>query len=1477
MKSRYYFLLFYLFLTLPFINSTHSKSPDPDFILAEDFESTGLSEHWAQTGKWQVIPDPENPANKVLFIDATNHSTLLSKRRDFKNYALEFRMRFETDYRPYPNNDNVHWPSWGIILKDSPDNRLNWGDQFIWSQQFFTWKKTNFGRDHRKVTRSRWHQFRVTSYRNDYRVYMDGKPISEVEIVDVPNGALGFSAMHERFWIDDIQVTQHPDALLYERFATDLSETRWKPQSHWEIAIKDGNRFLTSKQSGSQLRSQKMFRDYVMHFKIHLDLEREAPTKWRTILKGAKAQTDLSLLVDLGPKTLSIGSEKDGQWTSLSPSSKKDLPKDLLRSGWNQFKVIAHAGNYQVYLNQTQVLETSTSSNQEGIIGFESLSKTVALDDVLIKELPIPIYRIQDLEQGQIYTISEEKGLLIDLTNEDIDTHKIAIHTQLKDRKSGDTTKTDHQIDLKPGASVSGEKILIKADQPGNYEISAELSTDGRPFASYQKQLTVLTELPKESPAYKSKLGITAQDMLNPKKISILNKLGLQWARTSPHMESQKNKDGTWNFTRAEQAAQTLQSDRKIDAINLHMESGMGHTLNGIRKTKDKFSSTARHFAGQNLYFQIWNEPNHAGFWRLSPRDPADYAALLKEVYNAIKAEDPTAVGLGPSTSGPANDYLRGVLENGGGNYIDQVSYQPYGYPKMPELIFEAYTKRMKAEVDNFGGWLDHMITEFGYVTANTGQGISDDKQAQALLRSLLIANGLDFMRAVCIYRMEDYINPNDNEHRFGIIHPDQSAKPAYIGLATMNRVLANTEYLGFIPVSDTKDAYLQVYRRFDKTPVLVGWSMTEHPATLAVGTKELKTTSIYGEVSKLAVPNGMLSLKLSGEPLYLESPSIQSQVLLEAIGYHRGEKYDFLIERLEKIKNSQTKQDLLGLLKTADAAIQQTLKDKNALKQASSLRNALDGFFGLAGKIINLHQEGKLTLEECGILTEGIWRYANAVRPALTLMEEALPSKTASSSKLKDIQSALKKKKGAKGALIFADRMLHQALINQTLATSIQAENKAMSLTYSYLAEKLVAIASQMSQAEEVFYRETLFNVLPKNLALFSGSESKLTTTFFNGQEKAFPGKVTLSYPEEWNQPDVSIEKEIQPNKNWKSEIKFKVPDNAQAGEYVIPIKAFRNGAFLSEYQLKTKIGSPVTVKLNPLNAPLNKAVSISAVVKNIFDIPVEGSLELTMPNGQPLKSGQSSFKLKGKQSKKIIFPVKYQTAAEYNHFPITSVVRDPYGKILLKETLKLDFTIARIASSPPVIDGKLDDWKNAFPVHLLETDVYVDPKDLQGKAYAMIDSKHFYLAVEVHDEMHHQEFTGGGLWKNDSIQVSFDPKKEKTEGHYGPNDIELGWALAGQSYKKLDTVYVAPNPKAYENVRYEIIRNNDTQKTIYEIAIPLKSLPHMPHQAGKSFGFNVALHDSDRSFSRESLLQFTTGTSAKNPHAYKNWTILK
>lgn len=183
--------------------------------------------------------------------------------------------------------------------------------------------------------------------------------------------------------------------------------------------------------------------------------------------------------------------------------------------------------------------------------------------------------------------------------------------------------------------------------------------------------------------------------------------------------------------------------------------------------------------------WEVWNEPNHRGFWRPEP-DPARYAELLRQAYLAIKYADPEAVVV---SGGLANggDYvapepfLQAVYDAGGGPYLDVVGSHPYTYPSSGTASLVGQLDALRDVMTaNGDGWKPIWATEYG-ASAVPAAGVSDETQAAWFTQSLDTIFSADNVPVVFWYNFKEKgTDPNVYGDNYGLVEEDWSVKPAY-------------------------------------------------------------------------------------------------------------------------------------------------------------------------------------------------------------------------------------------------------------------------------------------------------------------------------------------------------------------------------------------------------------------------------------------------------------------------------------------------------------------------------------------------------------------------------------------------------------------------------------------------------------------------------------------------------------------------
>jgi polysaccharide biosynthesis protein PslG len=200
-------------------------------------------------------------------------------------------------------------------------------------------------------------------------------------------------------------------------------------------------------------------------------------------------------------------------------------------------------------------------------------------------------------------------------------------------------------------------------------------------------------------------------------------------------------------------------------------------------------AAAARHFRGQGVIWEIWNEPNIAQFWKPEP-DAQAYSWLALEATRAVRTADPDAVILAPGSSELPWKFLETIFAAGLLEHIDAVSVHPYR-EQPPETAGADYG-RLRALIARYASPARRLLpivsSEWGYSTAEGA--VSEARQADYLSRQWL-ANLATGVNVSIFYDWRDDGNDaRDREHRFGTVRRNLEPKPSFLAAQALIRSL---------------------------------------------------------------------------------------------------------------------------------------------------------------------------------------------------------------------------------------------------------------------------------------------------------------------------------------------------------------------------------------------------------------------------------------------------------------------------------------------------------------------------------------------------------------------------------------------------------------------------------------------------------------------------------------------------------------
>jgi hypothetical protein len=196
-------------------------------------------------------------------------------------------------------------------------------------------------------------------------------------------------------------------------------------------------------------------------------------------------------------------------------------------------------------------------------------------------------------------------------------------------------------------------------------------------------------------------------------------------------------------------------------------------------------------------YWEIWNEPNLAFFWRPQP-DVEQYVRLLRLSYQAIKLAYPSAVVVmggiaGNGVSYPPfalaqeeRNFLQQIYDHGGKDFFDVANIHLYPYthelgrPELMTTLQDALDETRSVMATNGDGDKPIWVTEIGFSTALFPDNYEVEPDAVIAAWLGNVYRQLTGADALFWYMFEDEGTDDNPEGHFGLVEYDGTPKHSY-------------------------------------------------------------------------------------------------------------------------------------------------------------------------------------------------------------------------------------------------------------------------------------------------------------------------------------------------------------------------------------------------------------------------------------------------------------------------------------------------------------------------------------------------------------------------------------------------------------------------------------------------------------------------------------------------------------------------
>ncbi|WP_409342640.1 sugar-binding protein [Paenibacillus sp. MBLB4367] len=512
---------------------------------------------------------------------------------------------------------------------------------------------------------------------------------------------------------------------------------------------------------------------------------------------------------------------------------------------------------------------------KSGLTGGKS-GGDIRLDNI-VATAALPDLSVQQVRMGNIFLESEPVAFPL-ATRGDTVSWSVYDHLDHKVAEGRDSVQGGLLNLTIPLQKLGYHKLTLTAEKGGQTIKSADVSfarlTDADPTAAASSPFGISTHLAWENPQ-----GWT------PELSELLSRAGAKNFRDEIPWEAVEYEKGQYRkpANRDAYMQRTQQDGLKpfiiLDYTNpFYDQNSTPYTDAGRQGYADYGKALLDLYGNQIEWVEVYNEFN-GGFGDRG-NGPADsrpdyYYKLLKKTYETIKATRPDVTVVGMATAGTPLGWMEEVFKLGGLQYMDAVSIHPYQSQRPPDGIVDAVRNTQSLIRQYNQGQLKPLwFTEIGWPTYSGGIGITENTQADYVVRTHVQALGEGVEKVFWYDLMNDGMKADYHEENFGLLRNANdpqgqfTPKPAYAAYAAMTRALIGARFVERESFGPGISSY-----KFDKDGRNIRIVWANAPVQAAIHTDSpIQVADMMGNTETFTPLDGKVYVTLTGEPIYIKS-----------------------------------------------------------------------------------------------------------------------------------------------------------------------------------------------------------------------------------------------------------------------------------------------------------------------------------------------------------------------------------------------------------------------------------------------------------------------------------------------------------------------------------------------------------------------------------------------------------------------------
>lgn len=369
--------------------------------------------------------------------------------------------------------------------------------------------------------------------------------------------------------------------------------------------------------------------------------------------------------------------------------------------------------------------------------------------------------------------------------------------------------------------------------------------------------------------------GVNIQFTSAPKgELELLTKGGFKYTRSLVAWQDTEPAPGKYDFSKFEGLLRDLKS-KGVRPIFCLSGSNSAYQLGAptMPEARAAFArwagQAAMQFKGEEIVWEIWNEPNTEQSWKPSP-SPAEYTALAVETAKAMRTSDTTCRIIAPAGAGVDAQFLNSSLTEELLGLIDGVSIHPNrtGGPESLANEIQPIRDMIKSRAPAGRKELPILCTSWGYSTAR-GKN-TEGRQAMYATRMWLLNSALGIQVTVYDSWQDNGPDPDNPAHRLGLVRENLDLKPSFIAVKEVQEKFRGCTKFRWLPQKDPLD-WVIVGAGNGKL-VQARWYQKEAGvkfSTLSTKEKHFKTLyAILTDGQAVAVPRPVVTLAAPSQPV---------------------------------------------------------------------------------------------------------------------------------------------------------------------------------------------------------------------------------------------------------------------------------------------------------------------------------------------------------------------------------------------------------------------------------------------------------------------------------------------------------------------------------------------------------------------------------------------------------------------------------